>query len=118
VIDELQAGRASYAGQAWMDAHRLLSRADAATGLGAEDVERLATAAYMLGRDEEWASGVERAHHAYVAAGEPTRAVRCAFWLGLNLSLRGELGRANGWLARARRVLDRARATTSRRAIS
>jgi hypothetical protein len=27
VIDELQAGRAAYAGQAWMDAHRLLSRA-------------------------------------------------------------------------------------------
>lgn len=92
MIDELQAGRAADAEQAWMDAHRLLSRLEEATGLEADDVERLATSAYMLGRDEEWASVVERAHHAYLAAGEPARAVRSAFWLGLNVSLRGELG--------------------------
>jgi DNA-binding NarL/FixJ family response regulator len=107
VIDELEAARASYAEHAWIDAHRLLSREDEATRLGADDLERLAMSAYMLGRDEEWASGLERAHHAYLTAGEPARAVRCAFWLGLSLALRGEAGRANGWLGRARRLLDR-----------
>ena len=61
----------------------------------------------MLGRDDEWAAGIERAHHAHVEAGDPARAVRCAFWLGLNLALRGETSRASGWLARARRLLDR-----------
>jgi len=61
----------------------------------------------MLGRDDEWAAGIERAHHAHVEAGEPARAVRCAFWLGLNLALRGETSRGSGWLARARRLLDR-----------
>jgi len=61
----------------------------------------------MLGFDDEWAAGIERAHHAHVEAGEPARAVRCAFWLGLNLALRGETSRGSGWLARARRLLDR-----------
>ena len=34
-------------------------------------------------------------------------AVRCAFWLGFHLTLRGEPARAGGWLARARRLLER-----------
>ena len=35
------------------------------------------------------------------------RAVRCAFWLGFRLLMRGEIGRANGWFARAQRLLER-----------
>jgi tetratricopeptide (TPR) repeat protein len=35
------------------------------------------------------------------------RAVRCAFWVGTNLALRGEMGPATGWLGRARRLLER-----------
>ncbi len=31
---------------------------------------------------------------------------RCAFWLGLQLLLRGEVARSSGWLARASRLLD------------
>ena len=34
------------------------------------------------------------------------RAVRCAFWLGFRLFLRGEVGRATGWFARAQRLLE------------
>jgi len=75
--------------------------------LGAEDLERLATAAYMLGHDDEYLGVLERAHHAHLEAGEPVRAVRCAFWLGMNLLLRGEPGRSGGWLGRAQRLLDR-----------
>jgi len=106
-IDQLERGREACAARAWADAHRSLSLAAGAAALGADDLERLATAAYMLGRDEEWTAGIERAHHAHLEAGEPARAVRCAFWLGLNLALRGEMSRASGWLARARRLLDR-----------
>ncbi len=36
-----------------MDAYKSLSRADQASLLGAEDLELLATSAYMLGRDDE-----------------------------------------------------------------
>ena len=35
------------------------------------------------------------------------RAVRCAFWIGINLALRGEVGPATGWLGRAQRLLER-----------
>jgi tetratricopeptide (TPR) repeat protein len=35
------------------------------------------------------------------------RAVRCAFWVGMNLALRGEMGNATGWLGRAQRLVER-----------
>jgi DNA-binding CsgD family transcriptional regulator len=106
-VEELARGRESYARRAWRDAHESLSRADQAGSLEAGDLELLATAAYMLGRDDEYVSGLERAHHAYLDRGELLRAVRCAFWIGINLTLRGEMGRASGWLGRARRLVDR-----------
>jgi DNA-binding CsgD family transcriptional regulator/tetratricopeptide (TPR) repeat protein len=105
--DALERGRTSHGRREWPDAYDSLSRADQAAPLGAEDVVLLATAAFMVGRDDEWMSGLERAHHLYEDAGEPLRAVRCAFWIGMNLALRGEVGPATGWLARAHRLLER-----------
>jgi hypothetical protein len=64
--------------------------------LGAGDLELLATAAYMLGRDEENVGALERAHHASLDAGEALRATRNAFWRGLHFALRGELGQGFG----------------------
>lgn len=72
---ELERGRESYVRRAWMDAYESLSRADQASPLGAEDLELLATSAYMLGRDDDM-SDMERAHHAYLDAGEVPRAAR------------------------------------------
>jgi DNA-binding CsgD family transcriptional regulator len=106
-IEELGRGRESYAGRAWMNAYKSLSHADQAAPLGAEDLELLATSAYMLGRDDEYVSCLERAHHAYLGSGEAMRAARCAFWEGMNLALRGEMGRATGWLGRAQRLVER-----------
>lgn len=106
-IEELGRGRESYAKRAWTEAYESLSRADRAAPLGAKDLELLATSAYMLGRDDEYLSALERAHHAYLDAGEALRAVRCAFWVGVNLAFRGEMGRASGWLGRAQRLLER-----------
>ena len=64
--------------RAWSDAHRSLSVADEASALGAEDLERLATTAYMLGHDDEHLAALERAHQAHVDAGRaaPRRALR------------------------------------------
>jgi tetratricopeptide (TPR) repeat protein len=101
-VDQLERGRASYARGAWTDAHELLAAADRA-----EDLELLATAAYMLGRDDEYVGAMERAHHLWMDAGEELRAARCAFWIGMNLSIRGEPARATGWLGRARRLVER-----------
>ena len=56
---------------------------------------------------------LERAHHAYLDAGERLRAARCAFWIGMNLLLRREVGRATGWMGRAQRLVDREGASAS-----
>src|SRR5439155_5346070 len=45
-------------------------------------------------------------HNLYVAAGEPLRAARAAFWLGMRLTSLGEMGRATGWLTRAERLIE------------
>ena len=90
----------------WADAYESLARADAAAQLGADELELLAQAAYMTGRDEEFVSCLERAHQARLDAGEVLPAVRCAFWLGINLATRGEMGRASGWFGRAQRMLE------------
>jgi DNA-binding CsgD family transcriptional regulator len=106
-IVELERGRDAHARRAWTDAHESLSLADEREPLGPQDLELLATSAYMLGRDEEFVRAMERAHHGYAASGEALRAVRCGFWLVLTLMLRGEIGRATGWLGRAQRIVDR-----------
>jgi DNA-binding CsgD family transcriptional regulator len=103
--DDLERGRASYERRAWKDAYESLSQADRSASLRAEDLELLATSAYMLGLDDQYLSVLERAHHAHLEAGQTRRAVRCAFWVGINLALRGEVGPAGGWLARAHRIL-------------
>lgn len=105
--DDLERGRAAYARRAWQEAHDALSSSDRATPLGPEDLDLLATSAYMLGRDDESMAMLERAHHVYLAAGETQRAVRCAAWIGLHHAARNELGPAGGWLGRAQRLLDR-----------
>lgn len=104
--DPLLQGRKAFAQKRWEAAHGGLSVADAARGLEAEDLERLAVAAYLTGRDTRGFSAWERAHSAFLDAGEIAGAVRCAFWLGLNLLLGGKHARGGGWLARAQSLLD------------
>ena len=104
--DALERGRASYAARAWGESYDALARADAETPLAPPDLELLATAAYMLGRDDEWMAVLERAHGRYARAGDRRRASYCAGWIGVNHMLRGEMGAATGWLARAGRLLE------------
>ena len=99
-------GRTAFAQRAWLDAFESLSRADQTAPLTAEELELLATSAYMLGRDDEHVRALERAHHAYLEAGDTPRAVYCVYWIGHNLMLRGEMGPATGWFSRGRRLLD------------
>jgi DNA-binding CsgD family transcriptional regulator len=107
--DRLERGRVAYARRGWLDAYESLSRADQAVPLRAEDLELLATSASMLGRDDDYVSVLERAHHAYLDAGDALRAARCAFWIGTHLLIRGGAGPATGWLARAQRLVERER---------
>jgi DNA-binding CsgD family transcriptional regulator len=106
-VAALDRGRESYRRQAWPDAYSSLSAADRADALEAQDLELLATCAYMIGRENEYFALLERAYHAHLGADAPLPAVRCAFWIGANLARAGEIGRAGGWLARAQRLLAR-----------
>ncbi|HKE97436.1 MAG TPA: LuxR C-terminal-related transcriptional regulator [Actinomycetes bacterium] len=104
--DTLDRGRASFERRAWTDAFDTLSAADREAPLAPEDLERLAMAAYLVGRDADRDEVLTRAHQEWLRRGGAERAARCAFWLAFGLLNRGELARAGGWLARARRLLD------------
>jgi DNA-binding CsgD family transcriptional regulator len=106
-VDELERGRESYRASAWGHAYESLTRADRTAALGARDLELLARSAYMLGHDDEYVAGLERAHELYKAAGDVPPAVRCAFWIGHNMLFHGQPARASGWFGRARRLLER-----------
>jgi ATP/maltotriose-dependent transcriptional regulator MalT len=103
---KLKRARECYRRNAWSEAHQLLSLADESAPLGAEDLELLATSAYLIGRDLDFHQSLERAHHVWLRQGEQCRAARCAFWMGLTLLLQGDAGRGNGWLARAKRLVE------------
>ena len=102
----LHEGRQAYERSAWAAAYESLARADEDEPLVAEDLERLAISAYMLGREDEQMRILERASHRHAEDGERRAAARCAFWIGMQLALRGEMGPATGWLGRAHRLLE------------
>ncbi|MGH3023310.1 MAG: LuxR C-terminal-related transcriptional regulator [Gaiellaceae bacterium] len=106
VGEYLDRGRQAYARRAWREAYEALALGDRESGLEPGDLELLATSAYLLGDEEEWLRGLERAHQFYVEAGEIPGALRCAFWIGTGLALRGDVGGATGWAGRALRLLE------------
>jgi DNA-binding NarL/FixJ family response regulator len=106
-VAAVELGREHYAQRAWSDAHSALSAADEQAPLGVDDLERLATAAYMIGRQEEYFEVLGRAHAAHLDAGDALPAARCALWIGIHLAQKGDVGRAGGWLARAGRLVER-----------
>ena len=103
----LERGRRAYEARNWADAHAALSQADEARSLGPDDLQLLATSAYMIGRDDELLRSLERAHQAYLDGQDAPRAARCAIWLCIHLALQREIGPASGWLSRANRLLER-----------
>jgi len=76
---EVERARERYEARAWLQAYEAFTAADAGGGLGAGDLELLAVAAYMLGREEEFYAVLERAHHLHLNAGAGLPAARCAF---------------------------------------
>jgi ATP/maltotriose-dependent transcriptional regulator MalT len=103
---ELVRGREAAGRLAWADAYTALSLADRSSSLATEDLELLATAAYLLGRVEDCLRALQRAQQLHAERGDLRRAARCGFWLAFHLINQGELAQANGWLARANRLLE------------
>jgi DNA-binding CsgD family transcriptional regulator len=105
--DSLDQGRAAFARREWKTAHARLSAADGEASLEPADLERLATAAYLLGQHDEAVTFWTRLHHDCIDRGDVERAAYWGYWLGFIQLLNGESAQASGWLARAQR-LDKA----------
>jgi len=90
----------------WESAYGELSAADRIAPLGGADLERLAIAAYLTGRETEAPDILTRAHTAFLEAADTLRAARCAFWTAFVFINAGAGARAAGWLARARRLIE------------
>jgi hypothetical protein len=106
---DLLRGRAAAGRLAWGDAYDALSLADRSSPLAGEDLELLATAAYLLGRVDDCLRALQRAQRFHAERGDHRRAARCAFWLGFHLINQRELAQASGWLARTDRLLEHER---------
>jgi DNA-binding CsgD family transcriptional regulator len=105
-VDRAERARGLFARRVWGDAFRELSAAHREGHLGVEDLERLAVAAYMVGRDVDCEDAWIGAHQGWVRRGEAERAARCAFRQALGLLFRGELAPGMGWVARGGRLLE------------
>src|SRR5688572_16119318 len=105
-IHLLARARQSFEQHAWADSYHLFGAADREVPLEPEDVERLATAAYLMGREDDSEAFWERAHRAFLERGDREGAARSACWLAVGLQLRGAIAPASGWFARAQHILD------------
>jgi DNA-binding CsgD family transcriptional regulator len=105
-VDAVRRGREAHAARRWAAAIDALSAADGERPLGPDDLELLASALFLVGREENYFAILERAHDAHLEAGATVRAASCALWIGTQLFMRGEVGRGEGWLGRAQRLLD------------
>jgi DNA-binding CsgD family transcriptional regulator len=104
--EALGRAREAFDRRAWRESFDYLSIADGETPLDAEDLERLAAAASLIGRDEFSVEIWTRAHQAFLDRGDIDRAARCACWVAFQLLITGKTARGSGWIARARRLLE------------
>jgi DNA-binding CsgD family transcriptional regulator len=106
VADRRRQARDSFERRVWGESFAELSAAHRNGELDVEDLERLAIAAYMVGRDDECEKAWMGAHQEWLRRGEEVRAARCAFWQALGHFFRGDLAPARGWVARGMRILE------------
>ncbi len=106
ISEDLERARDAFQRRSWSQAFSGLAALDGTSPLGGEDLERLAVAAFLVGRVVESEAYWARAHTSFLATDSPERAARCAFWLAFGLMERGESAQGAGWFMRARRLLD------------
>jgi DNA-binding NarL/FixJ family response regulator len=104
-MDEIESARVACESCRWGDAWRTLS-ALPLDQLAIDDLDRLATAAYLIGRDEQafdlWTNAFRRcldggrAHHAAAYGAKLARA----------LGFKGDIPRCSGWIRRGAELLE------------
>lgn len=105
---QLHEGRDAFQRRAWTVAHQALGAAHEAGALDVEDLQRLAVASFLVGDEGAFVEALQEAHQLCVEADRPAEAALHAFWVGFHLVNRGEASLANGWFARAARLIDHA----------
>lgn len=105
-FSSLERGRAAFEAEAWQEAYDRLTEADRSGKLDARDVERLAEAAWWLGKSDECTRARERAYSAYLKEGNEGRAALVAILLAEDFFHKLAKSVGNGWLKRAERLLE------------
>src|SRR5262249_31641909 len=103
--DVLLQARDCYARKAWGAAHASYTTAAAAAALDLDDLERFASVAHLLGREEESRDILAQGYRESLRTGVSARAARFAFWVGHSLIFESRMGEASGWITRARQLL-------------
>jgi ATP/maltotriose-dependent transcriptional regulator MalT len=105
-LEDVTAGRLALETGAWQQAQHAFERA-LAIEESPEALEGLGLAAWWLDLADVVFDSRERAYRGYRSRGDQVSAARLAVWIGWDsAAFRGEAGVANGWLQRARRLLD------------
>ncbi len=102
----LEAARAAFSRGAWRDAYAGLAAANVGGALEAEDLERLAEAAWWLADGPACVRAREQAYRRYLHRGEPRAAAAVARALAEDHFHRLASSVGQGWLRRAERHLD------------
>jgi class 3 adenylate cyclase len=106
VEDRLQQARDAYHRHAWHEAFDLLRSADSETSLSPRDLAFLADSAWLAGEADVAIEARERAHARYLEQGDRCDAAEIALQLAQDRFSRLEIAVANGWLGRAKRLLE------------
>ena len=102
---KLREARTAYAERAWQRAYDAFAAAETEAPLDAEDYNRFAVTAHLLGRLPDYFAIRERAYKSLLERGELLAAAEAALWLGTQKIVQGEVAEGGGWIARAARIV-------------
>ncbi|WP_040530397.1 LuxR family transcriptional regulator [Gordonia rhizosphera] len=105
VTDELERAREHFDAGEWGAALRTWESIDQGR-LSADDLEDLAVAAYLVGRDSTAAEALQRAFQTCIDDADTLGAARRACWIAMIMSMAGQPAVGQGWASRAERLLD------------
>ena len=101
----LQTARLAAERRSWVEAFEAYTTVDRGQPLGPEDLDQLAKAAWWTGRPNDSIAAHERAYAKYVERGDVEQAAFVALTLRREHTVKLDTSSANGWLARAVRLL-------------
>ena len=107
VADRREQARGAFERRSWSEAFAELATARDAGELGAEDLERLAVAAYMVGQDDACETAWMDAHRAWAVWTTTSARPGARSGTPSGCSSAATSLRRSGWVARGRRMLER-----------